>query len=118
LHVEPGLLERLAPRAVGHRLAEVDESAGERPQPAPGIDRAAREQDPAVLLGDRAGHHLRIEIEDEAAARADGLFALIGRHRLPAERARAERTEADRLRREHAIRAVVVAHEASLACAP
>src|SRR2546421_9691663 len=80
LHAEPGLLERLALGGVGDGLTEVDESTGKRPQSTAGIDRAAREENPAVLLGNRAGHHLRIEIEDEAAAGAHGLLALIGRH--------------------------------------
>src|SRR5262249_58516931 len=106
LDAEPGLFERLALRGVGDRLTEIDEPAGKRPQAPAGIDRAPRQQDSSVLLGNRAGHHLRIEIEDEAAARAHRLLALIGWHCLATERSRAERTEPNRLRREHAVRVV------------
>jgi len=42
------------------------------------IDRAAGQQHSPVLLGDRAGHHLGVQVEDELAEATDRLFAVIG----------------------------------------
>src|SRR2546430_8986598 len=100
VHRETRLLERLPHRGVRHGLAEVDEAARERPEPAPGADRPAREQDGAVLLGERGADDLGAQIEDEAAARAHVLLALVGRHRLAARRRPAQRAEAARAPRQ------------------
>src|SRR6185503_16587699 len=87
------------------------EAARERPEAAAGFDRAAREEDPAlVVLRDRGRDQLGIEIEHEAAPRADRLLAVVGRHRLPGERAAAERAEADRGRTER-VMSMIGTHE-------
>src|SRR5205807_4627736 len=80
-------------------------------------DRASREEDAALVLGNRAGDELRIEIEDEPAASAHGMFALIGGDGLARERRAAERAEARRGRRERAIVIVIgmLRHPASVA---
>src|SRR5207248_9257969 len=59
-----------------------------------------------------AGHDLGVQIEDEAAGAAHGLLALVRGHRGAAQRARAERAEADRVGSQQAER--LVAHESSL----
>ncbi len=97
VHLQARLLERLAHRGVGHGLAEVHEAAGVRPQTVAGIDRAAGQQDPPVLLGDGGGRppsgsgRRRSDSPSTPPARAD--------RAAPAARASgrsAQRAEADR----------------------
>ena len=109
LDLEARLLARLANRRGGRRLAEVHEPAGKRPQPAPGVDGPSRQQHGAVLLGEGRADDLRAQVEDEAAARAHLLLALVRGHGLGGERGAAEGTEADRRRGEDAM-PVIVAH--------
>jgi hypothetical protein len=54
-----------------HRLAEVDEAAGERPQVLAGIGGAAQQDDfPSGRDGDRGGDRLRVVVGAVAAVRA------------------------------------------------
>src|SRR5262245_46419051 len=71
--VEAAFLARLADRGIGERLAAIDVAAGKHPLAVPWLDRAADEHD-AVIRGfdDRADGDLRIEVDNEPAARADG----------------------------------------------
>src|SRR5207244_1286267 len=91
---------------VAHDIAKVDEAAGERPESAPAIDRPAREENGAVLLGECGADDLRIQIEDEPAARAHVLLPLVRWHRLAGGRRATERAEADRVRSQDARRGV------------
>ena len=67
---------------------------------APGQQGAAPgQQNASLLLGDGGPHQLRIQIEDEPAARADGVLAVIGRYRLSDQGRPAQRAEPDGGRR-------------------
>src|SRR4029453_9485218 len=108
LHRQPGLLQRLADRGIGHALPEIHEPAGKRPQTVAGVDRATGQKDAAVLLGDGAGDDLRVQVEDEVAEPADRLLAVIRRHGRSLERAPAQGAEPDRRRSEEAL--AIVGH--------
>ena len=75
-------------------LAAVDIAAGEHPFSVPGIDRPAHEdQLPVVDRDDRSDRNLGVEIEDEAAIRADESLWFVRLEEALLERAAAHRAE-------------------------
>src|SRR6185436_14224372 len=100
VHLEPGLLPRLAHRPVLDRLAPVHEASGKRPLPTGGLNRAAREEHPPLVLGNGGGHDLVVQVEDEGAAGAHHLLLALGRHGAALESDPTQGAEADALRRE------------------
>ena len=80
--------------AGGERLAAVDIAAGKHPLAVARLDRAPHEHEPtARRLDDRPDRDLRVDVEDEAAARADGALRLGGFQQTPFERTAASRAE-------------------------
>ena len=93
-HVEATLLARLADRRHRKRLAAVDVAAGEHPQSVARFDRPPDEHQPVARASDdRADGDLRIDVEDEAAARADRPFRIGRIEETALERAAASRAE-------------------------
>ena len=93
-HVEAAFFARLADRGGDERLAAIDVAAGKHPLAVAGLDGAPHQHEPAIVaLDDRADGDLRIEVEDEAAPRADEALGLAG---LQQPRARARRRSAGR----------------------
>src|SRR5439155_5809015 len=97
--VEPALLARLANRGRREPLTAIDVASGKHPLAIARLDRAADEDELAgARVDDRADGDFRIDVEHEAAARADRTLRL-GRLQQPAlERAAAARAEPVRVR--------------------
>src|SRR6185312_16399110 len=94
-HVEAALFARFANRRGGERLAAVDVAAGKYPLAIARLDRAAHQHEPAAArFDDRADGDFRIDVEDEAAARAHRTLGFGRLQQPPLERAAAPRTEA------------------------
>src|SRR6185369_13138802 len=87
---EPGLLERLADRALRRRLVHLEEAAGLCPEPASRLEAAPDQHDLAGLrYRDGRGHEARVHVGDVAAARAGEAVALLARDRAEDEPAAA-----------------------------
>src|SRR5262249_36007218 len=97
-HVEAAFLARFAHGRGGERLAAVDVAAGKHPLAVARLDRAPHEDERAARVDDRADGDLRIDVEDEPAARARRPLRLARLEQTPLERAAAARAEAVRVR--------------------
>src|SRR4051812_24161858 len=78
LHDVAGLLERLANRSLGHRLVDLEETAGLRPAPPAWIDPSPEQNDLAVVRDGQRGHdETRIDVGHEPARRAGEPVAVL-----------------------------------------
>ena len=77
LDVRERLLARLATRALDDALAQFEEAGGHGPQALLRLDRAAAEQQPALVLHEAAGHDLRVLEVHHRADRADRTLAVV-----------------------------------------
>src|SRR3954468_19375050 len=93
LEARPGLFERLARRGRGGGLAVLHEARRQRPVTVARLDRAAAEQDPSRVLGDRAYDHDRVLVVDHPARVAQPARQAVARRHAARERRGAVRAE-------------------------
>jgi hypothetical protein len=77
LDLGAGFFQSLAPRPVDDRLARFEIARRQRPEAAPGMDRAPAEHDAAIVLDHRADDDLGIFVMDVAALGAHQALAVV-----------------------------------------
>src|SRR5436189_55185 len=83
--LDAGLLARLPDGRLLGMLAPIHEAAGEDPHAIARLDGAAQQEQPPFDGDERAGGHLRVQVEDEVTATADQPFRLAGLEEAAAE---------------------------------